>query len=437
MTELENRLRVAFRAKASQITPPVPPLELPPGRAPGPVIRWGDDRAWRPGWKRWLVPIGAALAVIAVIAAALAVGGALPEATPPAAPIQTSVPRYYVALISVRPLPAHEPQAGEVRTTATVRDTATGAVIARISPPQPYTTFIAVTAAADDRSFVLAALRPVDPQKGLYEDGFFQLRINPSAASPAGRATLSALLTTLPGDDQLETMALSPDGRSLAAVVMPYPSPIGPPSLWIYNLASGQARTWIRTVCSGQRCQNDGVGASGFPPDPGLVTLSWTQDGKSLAFVPAPGADQLRLLNVAAPGDEVTPDSKPFDIHGVPTITWSVAAMTPDGKTVFVACTTTSNSGAAHLTIWVSLLRFSARTGRLTTINKLTIENRGHYTGYDMAASINPDGVLWTSYDGGQVIVTDVRPGAPNAGIYRGRHYTPIPWPANVVAAAW
>jgi hypothetical protein len=68
-------------------------------------------------------------------------------------------------------------------------------------------------------------------------------------------------------------------------------------------------------------------------------------------------------------------------------------------------------------------------------VNKLIgVDASGHYTGY---ASGMLDDVLWTSYNGSEAIVAGVRPGAPNAGIYSGSHYTSIPWPANIEYAAW
>jgi hypothetical protein len=172
--------------------------------------------------------------------------------------------------------------------------------------------------------------------------------------------------------------------------------------------------------------------------------MSWMQSGKSLAFVPALDAHQLRLLNLSAPGVEVIPNSMPFAIPRLPIISyspnplinWSMAYMTPDSKTVFLTCTT-ENALPPGNSVWVSLLRFSARTGKLTTVNKLTVVDKGHYVGYNTSADVSPDDVLWTSCDGSKVIVANVRPGAPNAGIYRGSRYTPIPWPANIVAAAW
>jgi hypothetical protein len=78
------------------------------------------------------------------------------------------------------------------------------------------------------------------------------------------------------------------------------------------------------------------------------------------------------------------------------------------------------------------------QTGTLTRINKLTISDPGgRYSGYLGVAVIGPDDVMWTSYDGSKVIVANVRPGTPNASIFSGSRYTPIPWPANIVGAAW
>jgi hypothetical protein len=68
------------------------------------------------------------------------------------------VPQYYVALELTgsgeccRPGLWYAP-----RTQAAVRVTATGAALATISPPRPYGTFTGVSAAADNRTFVLAA----------------------------------------------------------------------------------------------------------------------------------------------------------------------------------------------------------------------------------------------------------------------------------------
>ena len=434
MTELENSLRKAFRAKASEITPPPPPLELQPLTALDPAARRGSGKFRAPLQHR-LVPLAAAVAVIAVVAGALAVGGARPaRRTPPAAPIQTSVPPYYVALVNNGLL-----RLGALpHAMATVRETGTGTVIARLSPPRPYVSFDAVSGAADDRTFVLEARGNPIPVSGVIPERFYLLRITPSATSAAKRARLTALpAIEISGGYEVGAMALSPDGSSLAAIlthgIQGY--------LHVYNLTTGTTRTWVRKPCSGCGQSQDELGvAVGIAYPAAAVSLSWTADGNSLAFVPGGGFDQLRLLDLGAPGDNVQPNSRPFAIHGVPVSQWSEAYMTPDAKTVFI-----SYNESRGKTDWNGLLRYSARTGNLTRINKTTRYFEGHLTGY------GSDTVLWASYDGSELIVTGARR-APvlaakqfpfvvvpdrTAGIYRGDRYSPIPWPAYVIDAAW
>ena len=426
MTKLEDQLRLAFRAKASEITPPPPPLELQPRPVHDPAARRGSGGLGTPLQRKWLIPLAAAVAVLAVVAGALAVGGALPVSrTPPAAPIQTSVPPYYVALVNTA-------SPAQPRTVATVRETTTGAAIARITPPRPYISFDAVSGAADDRTFVLEALGKMIRGNGVVPERFYRLHINPSATSAAGRAQLTALpAIDISGGNELQAMALSPDGSSLAAIlthgIWDY--------LYVYNLPTGPTRIWIRKLCRYCRQTELGMGPGAGPT--AAVTLSWTADGKSLAFVPGAGTSQLRLLDLGAPGENVQPNSKPLAIPRTPTAQWSQAYMTPDAKTVFLSCMSAWGGTPANFSQWVSLLRFSARTGKLTTINKLTLVNRNRNAGYKIWAPVSPDDVLWTSYDGSQAIIANIRPGAQNAGIYSGSHYTPIPWPANVIDAAW
>jgi hypothetical protein len=411
---------------------------------PRPVLnlaaRKGSGRLGTPLQRRWLVPLTAAVAVLAVIVGALVVSNAVPtQRKPPAAPIQTRVPPYYVSLTSVRPLPLRQPHSPflpatnlpasffPLLTTATVRATSTGAAIARINPPKPYTYFLNVSAASDDRTFVLAAqygtLTGPVPH---VQVGFFMLRIKPTATDPAARATLAALpAAALPYDHVLESMALSPDGRLLATVAVDRSKAQVPPDyLRVYNLATGRARTW-----SGVSSPNAGLEL------PGTGEVQWLQDGRFLAVrwghstIPDGSPEELRLLNVNARGSSLARDSKPVADLG-----WACAVVcttdtTPDGKTVFVAYMTTSGRG-------IILARFNVPTGTRTRVNKLTIEVKGRYTRYDLSL-VPPDGVLWTSYNGSQVIVANVLRGVPNAGIYDGSHYTPIPWPANTEYAAW
>jgi hypothetical protein len=44
--------------------------------------------------------------------------------------------------------------------------------------------------------------------------------------------------------------------------------------------------------------------------------------------------------------------------------------------------------------------------------------------------------VLWTSGSGRVLVIAGARPGA-STGIFHGDRYTPIRWPAGILAAAW
>jgi hypothetical protein len=418
MTELEDRLRTAFQAKADRVSPELPPLYLQPARRPGSVTRGGGSRTWSRAHRRWLAPVAAAAAVLAVVAAALAVAGALPGVVAPAvAPIQTSVPPYYVALISAAPSVSVPTPAAKA---ATVRLTSTGAVLARITPPRPYTSFLAISGATDDRTFVLLAQgRP--NSEGIFQQRFFVIHIDPTAASPADRAQLTALpAIDISGANEVVAMAMSPDGQSLAAILLSDSSE----HLYVYNLQTGQTRIWVRKLCGA--CQQTELGGSDYYP-PSVVTLSWTSNGKALAFVADAGPSQVRLLDLGAPGDNVQPASKPFVIRGMPVKVWSGVDMTPDGKTIFIGYP--NGRGRSN---WIGLMRYSVTTGALTPINNLTLVNEGTITGYVPDA----DSVLWTSYNGSKIIVMGARPGQ-TAGVYSGSSYRPIPWPAYVVDAAW
>jgi hypothetical protein len=391
--------------------------------------------------RRWLVPAAVAVVVLAVIAGFLAAGRAAPGTAPAAAPIQMSIPRYYVALDSNRPPSSFtEPVA-----YATVRETTTGALLARIKPPSPYNSFVAVSGAADDRTFALLAMGPTDPFTQATPERFFLLHINPSASSAAGRARLTALpASDIPGGNtargallgnQVGAMALSPNGASLAAILTLTGRQRSAAAggalqqttyLVVYNLASGATRRWV-----GEENYLTSV-----TEDPGVTTLSWASTGRSLAFmVGGPvGASQLRVLNLSARGDNLRPNSTPFVFHS-PVGPWTQAVMTPDGKMVFFSFR--FSYGPRGLAVSTSLMRFSAAADRLTGINTLRlILPGGNAGGYSNSGPLIANTILWTNYNGSKVIIAAAARGH-TVGVYSGGTYTPLPWPANVIGAAW
>src|SRR5262249_7120772 len=147
----------------------------------------------------------------------------------PAAP--AGLPAYDVAL-------APGPLGGQPA-QAVVRATATGAVLATVRPPRPYATFSAVTGAADDRTFVLAAQPRQQPTaSGHVLIKFFLLRLDPAA----GTARLTALrIPTVSGSwIQGAGIALSPAGSKLAVALSIERQSV----IELFDLAGGPVREW-------------------------------------------------------------------------------------------------------------------------------------------------------------------------------------------------
>jgi hypothetical protein len=431
MTALEDKLRAAIHATASQLPADPPPLRLSP--------RSSEKPSARRHWIAWTAPLASAALVVAVIAGSLVLtsGGKPPQAGPKQASIsQASVPPYYVALVTGRGEPDEDDSPG---TAAQVRATLTGAVLATIAVPKPYVTFSAVKGAADDRTFVLAAQGTTHPaltQQELsreYPQGyvpptrFYVLRIDPASATPSGRVSLQALPAGLvPAKAQLDDMALSPDGTLLAADIGGFLlGPVGS-HLYVFNLATGTKRSWSYRICS--RCvpAGGGLGFGGVNVD----ALSWTADGTHLAFV-GPGKSQrgssaVRLLDVTAPGTNLVTDSK--IVAGLPgantdSLTWRGAVITPDGRTVVVIEELATNGEVRE-----ALLKISAVTGRVTqTLNNISMLD-GNRVDYEQ--------VLFTNTTGSELVVSYAKPGM-SAGILRGDTYTPIPWNPRTSTAAW
>ena len=145
----EHDIRVAFRDLASQApdTATVRAAVLADGqpRLAQPTPRGGTHR----GWARLAAPVAAAAAVTGLAISAVAFTG--PGRTAEAGwrtRLMASVPRYYITLL---------PDRTHRTNYAAIRSTFTGATVATVRPPGPFGFFDDVTAAADDRSFVLAA----------------------------------------------------------------------------------------------------------------------------------------------------------------------------------------------------------------------------------------------------------------------------------------
>ncbi|HSS89405.1 MAG TPA: hypothetical protein VLL69_08810, partial [Streptosporangiaceae bacterium] len=170
-----------------------------------------------------------------------------------------------------------------------VRSTLTGQVLATVTPPRPYQIFKWVSAAADDRTFVLAAQRywPIGSgQAGLPAQNrdnstptvFFRMTFDP--ASHTAKLARLAVPETIQAA-QLAGMAVSPDGTRLALDLRQ--------SIQVVTLATGAVRSWAWP----------GGGWIGNNKPIGQI-FSWTADGTTLAFQQRNGSGGALSLSFLA-----------------------------------------------------------------------------------------------------------------------------------------
>jgi len=296
-----------------------------------------------------------------------------------------------------------------------VRSTITGHTLATVIPPRPYDIFTWVSAAADDRTFVLAAQRwqniasgtaglPSENRNGTTPTAFFQLTYNPATRT----AQLSKLNT--PGtiqSAQLAGMALSPDGARLALDLRQ--------SIQVITLATRATRSWTWL----------GGGWIGNWKPNGQV-LSWTADGRTLEFQQWGGklddTAHVRLLDTTAPGSSLASAKVILTFPAKPrALTFSAGntLLTPDGTRIVTA--TTAQPGQRPGPGRQEITEYSARTGAVVASED------------QFAPPAGWQDVLWAGPGGQALVVSDPRgkatPYGPAniLGVLSGNRFTPIP----------
>ena len=408
----EDRLRAATRARTDLVTS-IRALELPdelPVRARRPRFarRWGG----------WLIPLTAAVAVIAVAATLVAVRQSRTASQPVTSTAPATIPRYYVAL-----------DADGLGYTGTgsliVGDDRTGKAIATVKPPHGIR-FLSVQGASDDRTFVVKgdSAKP-GSSRGSTEISWYLLRIAPGTARPYE-------LTKLPVNSPVGVYyALSPDGRELAVESQSSISGSSISSrdvvttLTLYSVPSGaELRTWTThtNILSGSAAS----------------TLSWLSDSRHLAFsdiqasTPA-GSLQLRMLDVTGSGTDLIAASRALlkvTLSG-PANCWMMR-ITPDGGTI--VCGTQyaflsgagSNAGCAQ--DGPGFTTYSVRTGKPVRV----------LYKYQGPCSNGLSYVLWTDASARYVIgATEINPSSADThagqlGVITGGHITLLKLPKSM-----
>jgi len=479
--EIEDRVRAATWAAADTVTPDsVPPLRLPSERS--------FRSRLRPSmWARWLAPVAAAAAVVAVAVAMVTVGRTVESPTPghgagPSArpgPVKTGppvwsyvasgvVPRYYVSIES-HGNPNFNPS------YAVVRATATGAAMGIVPLPAGQTV-MAVTAAADDRTFMLDTQPWTNPNSPNYNQNFEARTFHELHLSSSGRIlSVSKLSLSVPRGQLMTGFTLSPDGGKLALAVQPDNNKrdLGLTVVKVVTLATGATATWTAN------------GTIGTGPDDAR-SLSWTGDERTLAFTWAgagPGIHTgIRVLDVATGGGSLLADSReavslinraspgvtplpsatvslPLNGSAIPsgpdqvtvtiTATGGVPAptptptstrqpvtplqcqldsiITPDGSTI--VCGAIAGTGTLlHRLAETGFIEYSTASGKVARI-------LGYWT-FGSGAGLPVD-VLWSDASG-SVLIGMIPGGDPGrVGVISGNEFTPLPSSATFESGAW
>ena len=271
---VEDRVRAATLARADLVRD-VRPLDLP-------AIPARPLRARR--WVAWTAPVAAAAAVAALAVSLAAVRHAADAPVAPAAvpAVSGMLPEYYAALDNPSgPITQILPGKHQTPVSLRVGDDRTGKVIATIPPPDGQT-FAGLTAAADDRTFVVAAeqfpVQQLSPSANTV--AWYLVRLSPGSAHPV---TLNRLpIPGEPAGTQVSAIALAPDGSELAVMFQQnvWLSKTGPLTIRLYSLATGTpVRTWT-------------VDTKGFAAGFGWywgrysnTALTWLKGGHTLAFM--------------------------------------------------------------------------------------------------------------------------------------------------------
>lgn len=296
-TALAAETARAMRELARTVTD-APPLQLAPGRGARAARPAGQRR-----WTLWAVPLTAAVAVIA-LAVALVTIRDLPNgrvAPPPSPASAAGVPAYYAA---------PEPLCQTCGSALVVADTFTGAKLATVRPPHG-TTFEAVSAAADDRTFVADTVEfPFASAYAAEHATWYLLKITPGASTPVRLTRLA--IPSIPPAASIGTVVLSPSGDDLAVTYeLRDPAP-GLDVLGIYSVATGKLlNSWSATISGETELLSPFV----FTSMQSDNQLSWVDDGRALSFttISYTGSSTLvaiRTLELTTGGGNLFGDSR-------------------------------------------------------------------------------------------------------------------------------
>jgi len=446
MTREEELIRSTTRAIAASVRE-VPPLRLDAaadelGSRARTASGGGPDG--RRGGRAWLAPVAAAALVVAVAVALVLVkaipnGGSVPGNRATAA--AGEVPRYYAAIRQL----TGDLNSPTQRNDVVIGDSLTGKAVATVEPPAR-TAFVSITAAADDRTFVIFAVTSstgsflVNKGKSSLTGGWYAVRLTPGAAEPARLTRLPIKPLAVPDPEQgLDSFTdtfgtvLSPSGRELA--VPEWTARPGGLTVRVFSVATGQLlRQWTTHDAL--------VGRS--------PSLAWINGDRTLALISRSSFIRSNAHYVVndvsvrewpagtASGDLVAVSRTAWHVQTLKNPLTTVQSCTepvvggpvlisPDGKTF--SCTTAGGWGTVdHLSFHTFPLAASTTASAAGTIDyQVTYTGNGRWV----------PAVAWVSQSG-DMLVGSLTPldepsmPGPRLGVISHGTFTPLPVPASL-----
>ena len=475
MSREEDLIRSTTHAIASTVSE-VPPLRLEravdstlsPARTPR-RARGGGRRHW---WS-WGAPLAAA-AVVVALAIALVVIRDMPNdgvvsPNPANSTGPGGAPRYYAALKDL-PVKTKTPtaQIGSAQIGVVVGDSVTGKALATFAPPA-HTTFQSVTAAADDRTFVVFAVTsstgsflpgvkegiPAAKSVATLTGSWYELRLTPSTAHPATLTRLpvkpwswpASSTYANPAPGQIIATALSQSGRELAVADFPdIPAAKKQTPNWhevkVFSVATGRLlHDWTEDNATARM---ETVVADTIATVPvGTPSLTWIDNDRAVAFATSYDTDgtvlgTIRRLDVSGPASgNLMTDS---------TVIWSGTVPWNQSKGCFQVDDWPPLISADGTTISCMTWDMPAKTpGHVDFDTYPLVTGRQPVLNY--RATILPEnktgglnaGVLWVSPSADTLIVTWGGPGLKPAtgshfGVISHGKFTPLPLQPNRAA---
>jgi hypothetical protein len=445
MTATGDRLTDALTAAAAIMPPDGARAQSSPvpGRPASPASKPVRRRMGR--LRAWLVPVGVAAIVTAIIVTTVTLAGhpgTVPargtgpgQAPASAGPGITSLagvpsdpgtrtppPPFYVTIVFMFSRDGRELQTVQVRRTSDGQVTGTLPAL-----PASWTLGRSISVTADDRTFTVAAATiTACPSSTAAHTRFYQF----SVTSTGHVTSLRAVGKPVTGEPVSE-FAASPDGTEVAYAQQGCAAPLSAASyagvIHVMNLSSGAVRSWHNTVSAATPARvTTQIGA-----------LSWTANGRTLVadylWEPEEGSPDLAVLglDVTSSGGSLQAHSHLlFSQSARCTVCLYTALISSDGSTLTAVAETSVPPLPSHPgDPWYRLLvlQLSLATGRPSGILYRSAPSVGSYEG--LVPVLSADGqvqhwLLWNDPE--------------QFGWISGGKLVPLPKaPAGVLAINW